>query len=181
MSTFEVLPGLPPYGPEALPFSTTGQGTHSEGFVVRFTADDGTCCTGNFQPGLGQCETVLSHPDGRRFVVIACGQAYVIDPNDSLHSEHFGGGIQTALEISELNALLFGNGLWFELLGADGMIWKSRRISWDGMRDITTQGLELTGQSWSFDDTWSDFTVDLTEGTVAGGSYNGPGSPEYAT
>ena len=181
MSAFDVLPGLPPYGPEALPFSVTGQGTHSQGLVVRFTADEGTCWTGNFQPGLGQCETVLRHPDGRRFVVIACGQAYVIDPSDSSQWEHFGGGIETAVEVSDLNALLFSNGLWFELLGPNGMIWKSRRISWDGMRDFTIQGLTLTGRSSSYDDTWSDFTLDLIEGTVTGGSYNGPASPDYAT
>ena len=181
MTAFELLPGLPPYGPEALPFSATGQGTHSEGLVVRFTADDGTCWTGNFQPGLGQCETVLRHPDERRFVVVAGGQAYVIDPNDSSRWEHFGGSIETALEISDLNALLFGNGLWFELLGANGTIWRSRRISWDGMRDVAIQGLTLTGQSWCYDDTWTDFALDLVEGTVNGGSYSGPGSPEYAT
>ena len=105
----------------------------------------------------------------------------MIDPNDSSQWEHFGGGIETAVEVSDLNALLFSNGLWFELLGPNGMIWKSRRISWDGMRNFTIQGLTLTGQSCCYDDTWSDFTLDLIEGTVAGGSYNGPGSPEYAT
>ncbi len=148
---------------------------------MRFTADDGSYWTGNFQPGLGQCETVLRHPDGRRFVVIASGQAYAIDPNDSSQCEHFGGSIETAFEIGDLTALLFGNGLWFELLGPKGMIWKTERISWDGMRDVTIQGLTLTGRSWCYDDTWSNFTVDLVEGTVAGGSYNGPDSPEYAT
>jgi hypothetical protein len=181
MIGFEVQLGLPPYGPQALPFSANGQGMHSEGLVVRFTADDDTCWTGNFQPGLGQCETVLRHPDNRRFVVIAGGQAYVIDPNQSSSWEHFGGDIETALEIHDLNALLFGNGLWFELLGANGMIWQTRRISWDEMRDLKIQGLTLTGRSSCYDDTWSDFTVDLVEGTVTGGSYNGPGSPENST
>jgi hypothetical protein len=171
MNKFDVLPGLPPYGPEALPFSATGQGTHSEGLVVRFTADDGTCWTGNFQPGMGPCQTVLRHPDNRRFVVIAGGQAYVVYPNQSSHWEHFGGGFETAIEISDLNAVLFGNGLWFELLGATGMIWKTRRISWDGMRDVAIHGMMLTGQSWLYDDTWSNFTVKLLDGTVTGGSY----------
>ena len=181
MTEFEVLSGLPPYGPEALPFSATGQGAHSEGLVVKFTNDDGSSWIGNFQPGMGNCETVLRHPDGRRFVVITGGQAYVINPMDPTRWDHFGGGIETALAIDELNAILISNGLWFELLGANGTIWQSRRISWDGMRDVTIQGLTLTGRSWCYDDTWVDFTLDLVEGTVAGGSYNGPGSPEYAT
>lgn len=181
MTAFEKLPGLPPYGPEAMPFSATGQGTHREGLVVRFTADDGSSWSGNFQPGIGQFEAILRHPDSRRVVVVARGQAYVVDPNNSSKWECFGGSIETVLRIRELNALVFGNGLWFELVGAYGTIWQSRRISWDGMRDVSIQGLTLTGKSWFYDGTWSDFTVDLVEGTVTGGSYNGPGSPEYTT
>jgi hypothetical protein len=33
---FEILPGLPPYGPLPVQFSATGCGTHREGFVVQF-------------------------------------------------------------------------------------------------------------------------------------------------
>jgi hypothetical protein len=49
MRHFEVLTGLPPYGPPAERFSATGQGTHREGFVVRFTDSRGRQWVGNFQ------------------------------------------------------------------------------------------------------------------------------------
>lgn len=95
----------------------------------------------------------------------------MIDPNDSQSWGHFGGSIEHVFEVKELNALLFGNGLWFELLGADGMIWKSRRISWDGMCDLDVNGLALIGKAWSPDGRWCEFQLDLTDGSVEGGSY----------
>jgi len=181
MLLYEILPGLPPYGPEALPFSATGMGAHSEGFVVRFLPNTDRSWVGSFQPGMTDICDVFVHPDGIRLIVIAGGEAYVIDPTDSTKWTQFGGLINFVEAVPELDAILFGNGLWFELLGADSSIWQTRRISWDGMRDLTIQGLKLTGRSWCYDDTWSDFTVDLVEGTVVGGSYNGPGSRDCAT
>ena len=170
VSAFEILPGLPPYGPEALPFSATGKGTHSEGMVVRFRADEGTEWVGNFQPGLTSCEIVVRHPNGQHYIVVTGGQVYVVDPNDPESWNCFGGNIEHVFEITQLDAVLFGNGLWFELLGPDGMIWNSRRISWDGMSDLTVNGLQLVGKAWSLDDRWYDFRLDLTDGSVEGGS-----------
>ncbi len=181
MSNFEILPGLPPYGPEAIAFSSSGQGEHSEGLVVRFVADDGSDWIGNFQRSSANCERIVLHPNCRNYVVIAGGQAYVVDPNDPTKWEHFGGGIGHAIEIDDLNAILIGNGLWFELLGANGTLWRTRRISWDGMADLKVDGLKLTGKSWSPEDCWYEFTLDLVDGTVTGGSYTGPGSPDFPT
>lgn len=172
MSTFEVLPGLPPYGPEALPFSATGLGTHSEGFVVQFIGDDGSAWVGNFQPGLSSCQEIIRHPNGREFIVIASGQAYVVDPNNPTAWQHFGGQIEHVFEIKDLNAILLGNGLWFELIGRVGMIWRTRRISWDGMDNLKVNDLQVVGDAWSPDDRWYAFTLDLTDGSVEGGSYS---------
>jgi hypothetical protein len=74
-----------------------------------------------------------------------------------------------------LSSVLFGNGLWFELLGAVGLHWRSRRISWDGMREVRLEGLRLFGEAWSpFEDCWLPFELDLCSGEFTGGSYNGP-------
>lgn len=175
MSLYKILTGLPAYGPEALPFSATGMGTHSEGFVVRFLPHPDSTWIGNFQPGVTDMYAIVPHPDRQRMIVIAGGQAYIIDAQVPAKWTHFGGSIEFAQPIPELDAILFGNGLWFELLGPQSMIWKTRRISWDGMRDLAIKDLTLTGQSWCYDDTWSNFAVDLVEGTVTGGSYSGPG------
>jgi hypothetical protein len=136
---------------------------------------------GNFQPGLTELNAVINHPDKERVVVISGGQAYVVNPTDPKSWEHFGGSIELALPIDALNAIVFGNGLWFELLGANSMIWRTPRISWDGMCDIQIDNFKLRGKSWDPSDAWHEFSVDLIDGTMSGGSYSGPGSTSFAT
>ena len=175
MASFDVLPGLPPYGdwPEA--FTATGQGRHREGYVVRFHPDGSAPWVGNFQPGLSSLEDVLRHPNGRELLVIAGGQGYIVDPNDRAKREYFGAQIEFALHLPEFSSVVFGNGLWFESLGPDGWQWRSRRISWDGMREFHRDGLRLFGEAWSpLEDRWLPFDLDLRTGQFTGGSYNGP-------
>jgi hypothetical protein len=175
MATFDVLPGLPPYGdwPEA--FTATGQGRHREGYVVRFHPDGSASWVGNFQRGLSSFEDVFRHPNGRELLVIAGGQGYIVDPNDRAMRKYFGAQIEVAFQVPELSSVMFGNGLWFESLGPDGWQWCSGRISWDGMRELRRDGLRLFGQAWSpLEDRWLHFELDLRSGQFTGGSYNGP-------
>ncbi|MGB1125110.1 MAG: hypothetical protein ACPG4Q_07880 [Phycisphaeraceae bacterium] len=173
---FEVQLGLPPYGPEALPFSATGLGTHSEGYVVKVVQSTGTEWTGNFQRGLSGFDAVMEHPNKQQIVVIAGGQAYVVDVDQPDQWYHFGGGIEYAHPLDERDAILIGNGLWFELHGRRGIIWKSRRISWDGMREVRIESGKLFGLAWTYEppDTWEAFLLDLSDGSVTGGTYTGP-------
>jgi hypothetical protein len=175
VATFEVLPGLPPYGdwPEA--FTETGQGRHREGYVVRFEPDGAAAWVGNFQPGLSSFSLVCEHLNGRELIVIAGGQGYIVDPSDRTKREYFGGQIETVIPITELNLLVFGNGLWFEALGPSGRRWVTRRLSWDGMRSLQREGLRLVGEAWSpMTDDWVPLEVDLASGACSGGSYNAP-------
>jgi hypothetical protein len=172
---WEVLPGLPPYGDPAQPFSSSGMGKHSEGLVVRFRQADGSTWTGNFQGGVGQAETVVSHPNGREVIVIAAGTAYIVDASARRLLRHFGGDIEFAERPPDSSSLIFGNGLWFECLTSEGPGWRTRRISWDGMRNIAfIGGDQLIGEACDLDDGWHPFSVDLRNGEVTGGSYEGP-------
>jgi len=164
------------YGPMALPFTATGQGTHSEGLVVRFHSSTGVW-VGNFQRGLSSLDQVLAHPDGRHVVVVAGGSAYVVDAENHSLVETFGAQIEHIFVVAANSLVLFGNGLWFEALGPSGTAWRSRRISWDGMRNVTVTGLVVRGEAYAPEGakgTWYPFEVDLPTGTVSGGSYNGP-------
>jgi hypothetical protein len=175
VTTFDVLPGLPPYGdwPEA--FTATGQGRQREGYVVRFRPDASASWVGNFQPGLSSFQDVLRHPNGREFLVIAGGHGYIVDPHDRAKREYFGAQIEIAVQAPELNNIVFGNGFWLESLGPDGWQWRSGRISWDGMRELRCDGLQLLGQAWSpLENCWLPFALDLRSGEFTGGSYNGP-------
>ena len=77
------------------------------------------------------------------------------------------------MALDEPNILIFGNGLWFEFVFSNGKRTQSKRLSWDGMRDVFLDGLTLRGEAYDpMQDAWVEFEVDVVEGTVKGGSYD---------
>lgn len=170
---FRVLPGLPGTGEPPVRFNVTGMGVHSEGFVVEFTCASGQKWVGNFQAGVygtSAVFTVLGRSD--RALVIAEGQAYVVEPETHALIRTFGGQISGVFSLGDREAMIFGNGLWFECTGPEGLRWTTRRISWDGMMEVSLDGSQLHGNAFNpLDDTWSPFDVDIDTGEVTGGSY----------
>ena len=81
MSSFRVLPGLPPYGEAAMPFPPDWGHGAREGLVVEFTTDAGERWVGNFRPGLDGIDGVRLHPDGHNVIVVSAGAAWFVDPN----------------------------------------------------------------------------------------------------
>jgi hypothetical protein len=173
MTPFDILPGLPPYGPSALPFPEKGRGSFSEGLVVKFSPSNKDAWVGNFQRGLTGPDMVLEHPDQRHMIVIAGGVGYIIDPETAKQTHQLSGFIKHVISAPELGAVVLGDDLQFESLRAEGFWWQSGRISWDGFRKIAKSGTILTGESYSaIDQVWSPFVLDLTSGVSAGGSYS---------
>lgn len=172
---FEVLPGLPPHGPPALPFPSSGAGSHREGFVVRFFPADSEPWVGNFQPGLTRFSRALPHPDGRHVAVISGGQAYIVDPQRREPAIELGGcHFVSTFHANDL--LILVSPIDLMALGRDGQRWRTRRISWDGMRALTVRDESLRGEAWvpSREERWLPFEVNLKSGDVHGGSYDGP-------
>jgi hypothetical protein len=68
--------------------------------------------------------------------------------------------------------LLNNQGIEFLRLAANGIVWSSRRVSYDGFRDLQFEGERLTGHAWSpIEDSWLPFDLDVRTGRVEGGSY----------
>jgi hypothetical protein len=173
---FEILPGLPGYGPLPEQFSATGQGKYREGYVVKFMSEGAEEWVGNFQPGLTRFSGVFQHPDQVNVVVVAGGAAYVVDPNKRQLMENFGGSIESVFELKNNGLLILGNGLSFAALASDGILWQAKRLSWDGMRNVAIINDKIIGEGWMFDDTWHSFEVNLTTGESEGGAYEEPES-----
>jgi hypothetical protein len=176
---FEVLPGLPTSGPVAESFSATGQGKHREGYVVRFLQKNGESWVGNFQRGIGYPASpfncVLEHPDGVHLIVISAGQGYVVDPENRNVVEVLGNWYETAHRITELNLIVLGTPIDLVAIGSQGRVWQTKRVSWDGMRNLAVTGCELRGEGCDpLNECWKSFCVDLRTGDVKGGAYNEP-------
>jgi hypothetical protein len=170
---FRVLPGLLGTGEPPVQFNVTGVGLHAEGFVVEFTCANGRRWVGNFEPGIYGESAVFAAP-GRNdhAVVVAAGRAYVVEPETRALVHTFGGQITEVFSLDHVGPMIFGNGLWFECLGSEGLRWRTRRISWDGMTGVSRVGDRLHGSAFNpLDGSWSAFDVDIDTGEVTGGSY----------
>jgi len=175
VAEFHILQGLPSSGPLPEQLSVTDQGSHSEGFVVQFLPDRASPWVGNFQGGAGKCQGVFAHPNGSSLVVVASGQGYVVDPESHAVLQHLDSDIDAVLDVPEIDSLVFTNGLWFEAYGVSGRLWRSPRLSWDGVRSLSRSESTLSGEAYSpMDGSWHAFSVDLSSGHAEGGSYDGP-------
>jgi hypothetical protein len=168
---FETLPSLPPYGPLPLQFSATGQGTHQEGFVVRVLPAGGAPWVGNFQGGWGSLTTVLRHPNGSSLVVVAAGQAYVVNAKSRGLEDQFGGDLVSALEAAEPRVIVIVGLTDLKILDVTGR-WDTPRLSWDGFDKVRVEGSAVLGDAWEpGDEIYFPFRVDLRTREVSGGSF----------
>jgi hypothetical protein len=178
VTEFSLLAGLPPYGdlPRAFPPEWGRLGR--EGVVVRFVRSDGRAWVGNFRPGLAGLWAVRAHPDGRRVLVFAGGDLWVVSP-DTEAADLAAGDVDAMWPVHGPDGLVMSlQGLGFARLGPDGILWRTRRLSWDGFRDVRAEGGRLVGLAWNaLGDRWDPFEVDLATGASTGGSF-GPGDPE---
>jgi hypothetical protein len=178
--TFAVLPGLPPYGDPAISFPSSFGGR--EGLVVEFTPQTGSVWVGNFAEGIGGYTGVHAHPNGIEVVVFSEGNCYVVDPETgSVREDDVPGVIaQVWLVRNPDGFILDRQGLAFERLSAEGIVWHSRRLSWDGFRNVTIENQLITGEAWSpVRDAWMPFTVDIRTGESEGGAFMEMGGSEW--
>jgi hypothetical protein len=127
----------------AVPFGAGGLhgawGGHSEGLVVSFDPYRSESWIGNFQPGAGRSvsggwEGVLEHPNGQHLIVVARGQAYVVDPETRQLVTTFSASIQHAIPLPDFDAIPSCDGLLFEAIKGSGLWWQSPRMLWDEVK-----------------------------------------------
>jgi hypothetical protein len=173
---FQVVSGLPPYGPLAIPFPRSGRSTHFEGFVVRFVRVDGSDWTGNFLPGLTNYSDAFMHPDRRRVLIVSRGDTYLVDPEDPDSYETLPGWVQNHIWSPDHRHLILDDaGLRLTILADDGSRRSTRRFSYDGLAELATDGTTVRGLAYEpCHDSWQPFTVDIASCEVEGGTYNEP-------
>jgi hypothetical protein len=159
MSRFEELAGLPGTGPWPEQFSPTGQGTHTEGFVVRFVPNHGKSWIGNFQPGLTSFRGVYRHPNDHHLLVVSGGQGYLVDPETRALFQVLEGAIASVHVCAKQQLLILDHqGIAFEAIGRTGRAWHTRRLSWDGFRGVDIGETEIVGEGWNaIDQQWQPF------------------------
>jgi hypothetical protein len=168
---FKILPGLAPYGPLATAFPSEWGRLGREGTVVQFNTQSGPWVV-NFRPGLEGLDTVLPHPNEHDAIVISSGDLWIVDP-ELRQADLLLPGIVAILEVQVPDGwVLSRQGLALARLGREGLVWHTRRLSWDGFDELKVGGGDLTGLAWSpIDGQWHPFRVDLRTGKSSGGSF----------
>ena len=166
---FKELAGLPATGPMAIAFPSAWVGR--EGKVVEFHAAAGPW-VGNFKPGLGGIDAVRACPDGKHCLVIAAGDAWIVDVGRR-EADVILPAVDALLEVPGSSDLILSRqGLSLVRLDGSRVVWHSRRISWDGFDDLRIEGARIVGQAFDpMTESWVPFVVDLRTGASEGGSY----------
>jgi hypothetical protein len=160
---FEILPGLPSCGPPAIYFIE--QGRYREGLVVRFYPNQSEPWVGNFLGGLTKYNAVIDHPNGTDIIVIAQGDACVIDVENRKIRHHVASQVEQVIRIPALGMVVIQNLINLIAITFDGSGWQSERISWDGFRNLKVCGTELLGEAYTpLGDAWMPFKLDLLTG-----------------
>lgn len=168
---FKELPGLPARGPMAIAFPPSWGHLGREGKVVEFEVAGGAW-SGNFQPGLGGLDVVRVCSGGDRVLVLAGGDAWIVDP-ERRNAERLLPAVDLMLDVPDGSGwILSRQGLALARLVDARLAWHTRRLSWDGFDQIKIQGDLIRGMAYSpLDAGWHEFSVDLRTGASTGGCY----------
>ena len=175
---YEILDGLPAYGPMYISISEDGEFFSYEGFVIRFHKNDGTNWIANFKSGSTAYTGVFELPGTDKILIVAHGIGYIMTPEEQKPLNIFGFSIQDVLLTNDGRFVCIDNSD-IEIVNSDGSVWRTERISWDGVKDVTLQDNIVTGLCYDpMDNNWIAFTFNLDTKEISGGSYPGHKFPE---
>ena len=164
-------PRLRGAGPAPVPFRFAGT-TPFEGLVVRVVGIGGGNGWATSRERSAAKDAVLFAPlRTNQAIVVAGGMGYVVELDTRTLVRSFGGAINELFYLPSREVVIYGNGLWFECEGPDGLVWKTPRLSWDGTEDVRLDGLFLRGRAFDVNDqAWHRFSVNIETGDVDGGA-----------
>jgi hypothetical protein len=145
-----------------------------EGYVVEFMPDTEAAWVGNFAPGISGYSGVHMHPNKQDVVVFFEGEGYIVDPDAKILRGEIPGAIFELWEVTDPAGFVMDRqGLAFERISAEGLVWHTRRLSWDGFRSVNLSSTYIDGEAWSpIEDKWIPFRVDVMSGRAEGGSFS---------
>lgn len=171
---YEILNGLPPYGPMYIPISADEEPFYSEGYVVKFKKSDGEEWVANFRPGWTNFYDTFDFPEHNIVVVFAGGQGYIMSPDEKKPRMTFGLTIKDVIQ-KEDGSLICSDDIYILVLNnKTGEFWRSDRISWDGIKDLKFFDNKVIGQTYdptNDNQPWSDFELNLESKEIKGGSF----------
>jgi hypothetical protein len=169
---YEILDGLPQDDSLVIPFGD--QPFYSEGFVVRFFNEDGSSWVANFFSGASGEKAVYDYPGKNQTFVFAGGYVYVMNLGKKEVVDRFDGQYHVVLN-DEKGRFISYDYTGITVVEPNGEIWKSRRISWDGLENVKAENDTVSGFSGPLNEggVREPFSLNLITKEVIGGNYRG--------
>ena len=107
-----------------IPVSVSDEPYYSEGFPVRFYKSDGTDWVANFKTGWTELAEIFELNATSNLLVIAFGQCYIMDPEDTKPISAFGGAYATAFTLED-GRIVLPDDTGLTVIEPDGKYWHS--------------------------------------------------------
>jgi len=169
---YEILDGLPTYGPMYVSITHTGLPFYSQGFVVKFFKSDGTSWVANFEGGWTEFSAVYDFPRHKRTVVFAYGECYIMCDDEEKPLDVFGVDFSHVFQSSDNNTLIAVGNCDVTIIDVENdSNWRSDRISLDGFENLQFTDDCLTGLALDFDygGKWLPFSMNCKTKEIVGG------------
>jgi len=93
---------------------------------------------------------VFSHPDPNAICVISGGQAFIVDVTDPQNWQALPPiPVMCIADVPEAGLIILCDYTNMTAYGRDGFAWRSKRLSYDGLRLASVNGTTIRGFAWS--------------------------------
>jgi hypothetical protein len=160
------------------PPEITGEIENVAHVAVRVVANGNSPWTGVFACGFDSNKVtsgLYSHPDPDRLCVVAAGYGYIMIVRDpELYERVIAQPVVSVHPAREAGLLLFVDFTNISAYGPEGIVWRTDRLTWDGIRVTEVTPASVHGYGWDMPkDKEVEFTVDLKTGQHVGGAAPG--------
>jgi hypothetical protein len=136
---------------------------------------------GVFAPGLygvppAATDRIITMPGGERFCVVTEGSGYIVSATDANDWQEVATyPITDVRVVASHDLVVFADFTNLCAYGASGEAWNSGQLVWDDLKIVRIEPEHIVARGWNApDDSFDEFTVDLTTGEPHGQPYDSP-------
>ena len=160
----------------APPVRIPDAGEDTDALTLRITPADSAAWIGRFARGFASDELpsgAYAWPDGVSMAVVAAGYGYVLKPSE--HGKNWvrlqPNPITDVRVLPEHNLIVFTDFTHMFGYGAQKTVWKTERLSWDGITVTKVATNHIFGLAWDAEQNKEvEFVVDVRTGEHTGGA-----------
>ncbi len=172
---FRILSEIPSTPSPCHYFPENSSSIGRDGVMIWFQAKNQDPWIGIFafgDGGVNNKDAVYLGPDEDHLAVLSRGAAYVVRVQDHSAIEVEATPVFPAVGAPSKQLLIFHDYTKLVAYGVAGLVWKSKRVSWDGIEIEALMGDgTLKGRAWDAPhERWVEFSVDIETGRHRGGS-----------